>query len=75
MTDRLMTQVQQDQLEALVDACGLDLVLGGLANICAEKAAHLDSNWQDHTSARYWLKAMNAIDTLACKPVIETVSG
>jgi hypothetical protein len=35
MTDRTLSSAQQDQLEQLVDACGLGLVLGSFATICA----------------------------------------
>ena len=75
MSDRTMTSVQQDELERLVDACGLDLVLGGLANICARKAGHLVSNWQDKAAAKAWLRAMSRIDNMSYHSSIEQVSA
>jgi hypothetical protein len=74
MTDRKMTQQQQDALEALVDACGLDLVLTGLANICAAKSDHILTNWQDRGLADAWCQAMTACDVVADDKRIAAVS-
>lgn len=68
MTDRQMTDEQLNQLETLVDACGLDLVLIGLANICAEKSDHVLTNWQDHSLANAWMKAMTVCDLAGTDP-------
>lgn len=72
--NRCVTAHQQDTLEKLVDACGLDLVLGSLANICAEKAAHVRHNWQDEKLARQWLKAMQRCNATACSKAVIAVS-
>jgi hypothetical protein len=74
MTDRTLTSAQQDQLEALVDACGLDLVLGALANICAAKSDHVLTNWQDRSLANAWMNAMTKLDSISCSPRIKDVS-
>ena len=46
--------IAQDHLEELVDQHGLDRVVEMLADICADKADHLRSNWQDDATARAW---------------------
>ena len=75
MTDRSISRQQQDALEALVDSCGLDLVIGSLANICAGKSDHVLVNWQDRGLANLWAKAMTACDRLADTLTIKAVSG
>jgi hypothetical protein len=74
MTDRSMSSQQQDQLEALVDACGLDLVLGGLADICAAKSDYVLTNWQDRSLADAWMRAMTKIDVASTVECIKEVS-
>jgi hypothetical protein len=68
MPDRTMTQRQQDQLESLVDSCGLDLVLIGLGCICAAKSDHVLVNWQDRTLAAQWMRAMTVCDKAGSDP-------
>jgi hypothetical protein len=75
MTDRKMKSDQQDQLEALVDACGLDLVLIGLANICAAKSDHVLTNWQDRSLANAWMRAMTCLDKASSRPAVQDVSA
>jgi hypothetical protein len=55
-----------DALEAFIDTHGLHEVLYGIEEICYAKAEHIEENWQDHESAREWIKAGTAIDH-ACK--------
>ena len=74
MTDRQMTSEQQSILEDLVDACGLDLVLTGLASMCAAKSDHAIVNWQDRSLANAWMQAMTECDKTASKPSIIAVS-
>lgn len=74
MTERFITGPQQKALEELVDACGLDLVLGALANICAEKADHVLTNWQDRALADAWTKAMTKLDLVSVHATIRRVS-
>lgn len=79
MTERtrntgFMTGIQQDQLEQLVDACGLNGVLAGLANICCAKSDHTLVNWQDRQLANAWMRAMTAIDQFTDDSRIEEVS-
>jgi hypothetical protein len=44
-------------LEQLVDQHGLLRVVTCLELVCAEKAQHLRSNWQDDRSAQMWDRA------------------
>lgn len=57
----------QDDLEQMIDRNGLEHVLNALSVICAEKAEHLNTNWQDKVAARDWIKASNLIDTVATR--------
>ena len=68
--ERTMTSHQQHQLELLVDSCGLQLVLGGLANICADKSAHVLENWQDRALSVAWMRAMDRLDDWSCHPAV-----
>lgn len=45
------------RLEAMIDESGLGDVLDALAEICEEKAEHVESNWQDRSLARLWTRA------------------
>ena len=53
------------QLEAMVDKVGVANVLHALGHICAAKAEHLESNWQDGTAAKVWSRAGNFLDNIA----------
>ena len=50
-------QNNTDALERIVDLHGLRSTLDMLANICAEKAEHLRTNWQDEEAAKDWNRA------------------
>lgn len=52
-------------LEALVDRFTLAEVLAGLARVSAEKACHLESNWQDSRSAKIWERACHKLDVMS----------
>lgn len=52
----------EEQLEKMIDSIGLEKVLEMLSAICAEKAEHVRSNWQDVTLARAWERNAKAID-------------
>ena len=69
-----MTDEHRETLEALVDRCGLDHVLGGLAMICADKAEHISVKWQDLKLARLWTRAGHRCDATAISKDIERVS-
>jgi hypothetical protein len=72
--DRKMSTEQQTALELLVDSCGLDLVLAGLANICAGKSDHILANWEDRNASRAWLSAMVVCDHAATRNQVHKVS-
>lgn len=59
------TKAVSEQLERLVDAEGLADVLSLLAEICEEKSAHVQENWQDEALARLWAGAGFEIQRLA----------
>lgn len=48
-------------IEELIDREGLGRVLEEIASICAEKAEHIRSNWQDPRLAKHWAKAGDAV--------------
>lgn len=56
-----------DRLEHLVDEASLRNVLQALSAVCAAKAEHLETNWQDQRSARVWHRSARACDRLADK--------
>ena len=49
-----LTQTAIIQLEALVDESSLAEVLRALYEVCGEKAAHIESVWQDAKLAKSW---------------------
>ncbi len=49
----MATVLNNVELEAMIDSNGLVAVLDALADICAEKAAHLRENWQDSGSDQF----------------------
>jgi hypothetical protein len=60
-----MTKAQVEQLESLVDASTLAVVVNTLAIIAREKAAHIRENWQDQTTAQTWDQAAGLLETAA----------
>ena len=48
------TRPDHEAIESLVDKIGLEAVLFVLAETCADKAAHIESAWQDKTLAAAW---------------------
>jgi hypothetical protein len=57
----------KDELETMIDKVGLSKVLFFLAEVCGEKADHLNSNWQDANAAKQWLADARDIEKLAAK--------
>lgn len=53
------------KVEEIVDVLGLSVTLATLGTVCAEKAAHLRHNWQDHVTAKVWESAGRKCDKLA----------
>jgi hypothetical protein len=75
MGDRALSSAQEYELEMLVDACGLDAVLGSLASIFGGKSEHASLvNWNDRALANAWLRAMERLETLSINPRIAAVS-
>lgn len=58
MANRDLTSDEKTALELLIDATDASAVLIAFSEICAEKAEHIRTNYNDHTLARRW-------DTLA----------
>lgn len=54
-------------LETLIDQWSLRVVCEMLAEICADKADHLQTNWQDSPSARAWQQYGGQLNRLAGK--------
>lgn len=50
------------ELEAMVDAAGLNNLLYALAHVCRMKADHVQINWQDAPLARMWGDNANKIE-------------
>lgn len=62
-----------EHLEALIDANDLQHVLTGLELICAEKADHVRTNWQDKMLAKRWERAAALLGRLARHEVIASL--
>jgi hypothetical protein len=60
-----MTPEDKYQLEAIMDRTSLKAVLVAIAEICAEKAAHIRENWQDRVTAQPWATASAIVDKTA----------
>jgi hypothetical protein len=50
------TQAKYD-LEDMIDKNGLRTIASLLIDICREKAEHIETNWQDKTTAKPWARA------------------
>jgi hypothetical protein len=61
---RDLDQQEKNQIEALIDSCGLSSVLMALSEICGEKAEHIATNWQDATLAKHWATAEGRIGVI-----------
>lgn len=61
----MITQVDKDNLEQLIDQVGLPAVLTAIGEICSEKADHLRTNWQDVNMAREWDRSARKINSVA----------
>lgn len=57
--------MKRDDLEQMIDRMGLSRVLFLMAEICAEKADHIETTWQDRPLSREWIKDAKALDKLA----------
>lgn len=59
--------MEKHDLEQLVGELGLYGVVELLADIASEKAAHIESNWQDRKLAAQWMKTAKLLSSLARK--------
>ena len=60
-----MITVDNDTIEAMIDAESLGEFLGRVAAIAGEKAEHIRSNWGDKRLAQDWDTAADTLSTLA----------
>ena len=68
-----MTTPLNDLLEPLLDESDLQTVIEALSAVCFEKAAHLESNWQDRVSAKYWRSAGRYLEQVSANSKIRAV--
>lgn len=61
------TKRDSEILESMVDRVGLYETLSMLEAICAEKADHIVTTWNDRPLARVWLAAVTVICEAASK--------
>ena len=52
----------KETLEAYIDANSVGDTLTVLADICREKAAHIQSAWQDEETAKVWIRQARALE-------------
>ena len=50
----MLTQSELMELELVIDAHGLSKTLNAIAEICAEKAAHVGATWTDRELESRW---------------------
>lgn len=49
------------QLESLIDQSSLFEVIQSLHLVCLEKVEHIETNWQDQSTAKPWKKAASSL--------------
>lgn len=54
-----------EHIEQLIDAYGVARLLETIADICGQKAEHIESNWQDALLSKQWEKAGFKINNTA----------
>ena len=59
-----LTRAEVDTLESILDKRDAASVLSAVAQICRLKAVHLQENWQDNRTAKFWLRAAERIENL-----------
>lgn len=58
------------ELEALIDKTSVAAVCDALSEICAEKAEHVLTNWQDDVTASHWAKAAKLLTSVFNKVTV-----
>jgi len=53
------------RVEELIDATSIEAIFSAMADICHEKAEHIQASYSDLTLARYWRKKGNKIEQYA----------
>jgi hypothetical protein len=59
--------MNKDDLEIMIDKFGLSKVLFFIAEICHEKADHVQTTWQDNVLAKEWTTDAKAVERIAAK--------
>lgn len=65
----------REELKAYIDKHSLATVLQMLAEICAEKAAHVEDSWRDEALARHWMEAGAVLGLTSRNLYIRAVSA
>ena len=52
----------KETLEAYIDSNSVGDTLTVLADICREKAAHIQEAWQDEETAKVWIRQARALE-------------
>lgn len=71
---RPLTQAEKQQLEMLIDVTGVKQVIEAIAEICHEKASHVECEWQDLPLAKLWNKAARRVEICATHADLRTIS-
>lgn len=69
-----MTHNDKETLELIIDQHGLAGIFDAIADICHEKASHIESNWQDRLTARAWDSAGKKTAKLSHNVLIKELS-
>lgn len=63
----------KDELETMMGSVGVNDMLSLMADICAEKAEHIRSNWQDDALAKAYDRAGKALDRLKTNTALQAI--
>ena len=63
----------ENKIEALIDSSTVLDVLQAIQTVIYEKASHIESNWQDTSTAKCWELAGNSLNKVLDYPRIRAI--
>ena len=63
----------ENKIEALIDSSTVLDVLQAIQTVIYEKASHIESNWQDASTAKCWELAGNSLNKVLDYPRIRAI--
>lgn len=65
------TALTQNKLECAIDEYGVNEMLSAMSRICDDKADHIESSYNDKSTAQWWRQRAIALNDLASHPYME----